>query len=265
MLRKKMTSHGKLFEKQSWKSWLIQYKMFMILFAPVFLLFMLMAVKFSLKTSHLESEFLKAQKAYSQLETSDSLETTALKTLKSLLKKHPELKGSYEPMMIQKMISFGQQEQVEWLLASFLKRDRPITYYTDFANTSLHIEKGELAGALFEALALKENMLTDSVFWKHAKDRHYGSTLFAFNLLRIAMLSQSLEKHEEELMAWRELKQYAKWDPQGDKNLPPLDTQAFTRLLKHFTHQSISLKEYIKHRETQIVVGKKKYISQLAS
>ncbi len=258
MLKEKIINPVKFFEQQSWKSWLVQYRMFVILLAPVFLLLILMAVKVSLKTSNAESDFLKAQKAYSKLENPDTLEKTSFYTLKSLLKKYPELKGSYEPMMIQKMIAFGEKEQVESLIASFLKRDRPTTYYTEFANTTLRIEKGELALALAEALALKENMLGDMVFWDQPKDRHYGSTLFAFNLLRIAMLSQSLEKHEEELVAWRELKQYAKWDAQGDKNLTYLDTQAFNKLLKHFSNQSVSLKEYIKHRETKILVGQKR-------
>ena len=250
----------KFLEQQSLKSWLMQYKMFVILLAPLFLLFILMAVKSSLKTSNAESDFLKAQKAYSKLENPDSLEKTSFQTLKSLLKKYPELKSSYEPMMIQKMIAFGEKEQAESLIASFLKRDRPTTYYTEFASASLLIEKGELSTALSQALALKENMLTDHAFWDQPKDRHYGSTLFAFNLLRIAMLSQSLGKQEEELVAWRELKQYAKWDAQGDKSLSYLDNQAFNKLLHHFTSQSISLKEYIKHRETQILVGQKRSV-----
>lgn len=235
--------------------WYANYKRFLLLLIPFFLLALFIIFKFSLYKTKAEGEFVSAKNAYLQWESGKELESSHFETLKGLIRKHPELAAPYESLIIQKVIALGKEKSESSFVESFLKKNshKPRTHYTHFAKTTLLIEKGEVEKALQEALSLKEEMLSDKIFWESQKTPHFGSILFAFNLLRVAMLSKNLERQEDELVAWRELQQYAKWDEEGEKNLPNLDKKAFDALLQHFTDQNLSIKDYIKHREAKLV------------
>ena len=253
MSERKNTHLLKFLDLTTWSLRLAQYKMFVVLLAPVFLLFIFIAVKMSLKSSQEEAVFFKAQQAYVSLKDDEKLSISALDSLKEVLRKHPELKPAYEAATIQKLMVAGDKTQIESWMNAFLKRllRRPVSYYTQFAVTTVKIEKGELETALHEAITLKESMLTDTVFWGQARECSYGSTLFAFNLLRIAMLTQSLGKEQEELVAWKEFKRYAGWE--GDHPLIHLDPRGFSELLESFSCQNVSLKGYIQYREQNLI------------
>lgn len=240
------------------KIWYENYKRFLILLIPFFLLALFIIFKFSLYKTKSEGEFLSAKNAYGQWEKSKDLEDSNFQTLRGFIKKHPELAVSYENLIVQQILALGKEQKANLFIENFIKRhaDKPSTYYTQFAKTTLLIEKGELEKAFLEANSLKEAMLSDKNFWESQKTPRFGSILFAFNLVRVAMLSKNLKKGEEELIAWRELKQYAKWDQESEKSISNLDKDAFDVMLNHFTDQNLSLKDYIKHREAKLLASK---------
>ena len=91
-------------------------------------------------------------------------------------------------------------------------------------------------------------MLQDEAFLKREKE---GSALFAFNLARIATLSEKVGDREGEKQAWQEIKRYGGWEKgaQGDEKI---GQTGFKQLLSHFTVQETSLLDYIKSREEDL-------------
>ena len=158
MLGKKMIHSFKNLGQSMGVRWLAQYKMFVVLLVPLFLLFIFTAVRFSLKGSRSEAIFLKAEKAYLEFNNLPTFKKENFESLKDMLKKHTALKASYEASLLQKMIAYGKKEEVEALASSFRQRllARPANYYTQFATTTLKVEKGDISIALQEALSLKE-------------------------------------------------------------------------------------------------------------
>lgn len=238
------------------RMWSTNYKRFLVLLIPFFLVFLFVIFKTSLYRAKSEGEFLAAKNAYLKWENSQELENSDFRTLKGLIKRHPELVAPYETLIIQKILALGKEKKAQPFIENLSKRIAD-SYYTQFSKTTFLITEGEFEKALQEAFSLKERMLSDKSFWEGQKTPHFGSILFAFNLLRIAILSQSLEKGEEELVAWKELKDYARWSSESDKMFVNLDRGAFDVLLKHFTDQNLSMKDYIKHREAKILLMKK--------
>ncbi len=234
---------------------LLDYKRSVIFFIPLLLVILFMVFKFSLLKSKAERDVISAKAAYSKWVSSDNLDTIHLQTLKNILKKRPELSPAYEGPIIQKLVASSQVSQAKLHVESILKRiGRRCTYYTRFSQSSLRIAQNDHATALQKAIKLKEDMILDKPFWERQSSYQYGSTLFAFNLLRIAMLNQELDHKEDELIAWKELKKYAKWDQIDTKSLPlDLDPLAFDRLLSHLTDQKLSLKDYIRYRESKLI------------
>ena len=237
-------------------TYLLDYKRFLIFIIPFFLIVFFLIFKMSVAKSKAEGDFLAAKAAFAKWNSDSKLDSVHLQTLKSVIKKHPELAAPYESQIIQKMLALGEEKKSRHYVENLLKRaaNKPNSYYTKFSKTSLLIEQGERSVALERSVRLKEEMLSDNNFRQAAM--RYGSTLFAFNLLRIAMLSQALEQSDKELVAWRELAEYAKWDNVGNE-APAihLDPKAFDELLSHFTDKNLSLKDYIKYRETRLLAA----------
>ncbi|MCH9630094.1 MAG: hypothetical protein S4CHLAM37_00870 [Chlamydiia bacterium] len=237
-------------------TYLLDYKRFLIFIIPFFLIVFFLIFKMSVAKSKAEGDFLAAKASFAKWQSDSALDSVHLQTLKGVIKKHPELAAPYESQIIQKMLALGEEKKSRHYVENLLKRaaNRPNSYFTKFSKSSLLIEKGEKATALERSIRLKEEMLSDARFREISMK--YGSTLFAFNLLRIAMLSQALELSDKELVAWRELVDYAKWDSAG--NVSPaiqLDPKAFDELLTHFTDKNLSLKDYIKYRESRLLAA----------
>lgn len=235
------------------KIWYENYKKFLFLLIPLFLIGLFGIFKFSLYKNKAEGEFLSAKNAYLQWETSKEWEGKSFETLKKFLKKYPELAAPYESLILQKVFAIGKPAKEDpFVEALFQKKlQKSTNYYAQFANTSILIEKQEFETALKEAASLKTAMLTDEEFWRSQKNPHFGSLLFAFNLVRIGMLSKQLGKGEEELLAWKELQHYANWE-KLENGEHFLDEKAFDSLLHNFTDRGVSIKDYIKHREEKL-------------
>lgn len=240
------------------------YKRFLFLLIPFFLLALFVIFKISLRASHTQQDFLVVKKAYTQWESSQNFDSNVLQTLKGWVKKRPELVVPYEARIVQRLLAFGQIGEVHPLVDHVLTRaaQHGSTYYTQFAKTTLLIEtatkSADLEKALQTSLALKQAMIADEQFWEGQKMPGFGSLLFAFNLLRIALVSKALGKTEEELVAWRDLKGYARWGAQEeDKETRYMDKGAFQQLASHFAEGGVSLQDYIKYRESAILALQK--------
>lgn len=242
------------------KMWFADYKRSLVLLIPFFLVMLLLIFKFSAYKTKAERDFLAVKNAYLKWENSQELENDSFQMLRGLIKKHPELVAPYETLIIQKILALGAEKKARPFIENLAKRVSD-SYYTQFSKATLSIAEGDLDRALQEAFSLKEKMLSDKNFWEGQKTPHFGSILFAFNLLRIAILSQSLERGEDELIAWKELKDYARWSGGSDKTLVNLDREAFDILLQHFTDQNLSIKDYIKYREAKILAARKEHHS----
>jgi hypothetical protein len=242
------------------RSWYANYKRFLFLLIPFFLLALIVTFKSSLWDSQGHQGFLLANSTYLKWDKTQTGESSHLQVLKGLFKKHPEWAVPYEALIVQKLLALGQAAEAQSLAENVLKRasQQSPAYYAQFAKTTVLIESRstakDLEKALKEALTLKEEMLSDDQFWKTQTSSHFGSVLFAFNLLRIAFLSETLKKFDEELLAWKEFKRYAKWNEASiDKEMVKLEERAFHVLAKHFTEGNLSLQDYIKYRETTIL------------
>jgi hypothetical protein len=82
-------------------------------------------------------------------------------------------------------------------------------------------------------------------------DRSFGDELFALNLLRIAILQQQLGDRPGELQTWREWKRYAGLE-KGDSNSLKVSPVAFRYAIQQLAIGSVSLPDYIAHREKEL-------------
>jgi hypothetical protein len=184
-----------------------------------------------------EADYLTAEMAYRRWEK------TSLAQLQTLLKKHPELHTKYDGAIAQKLLASSESG----LAASFgnaaLKRVKELSpYHAQFSQASILIAEEKLLDALVQAKELKASMENDTPFW----EQKYGSILFAFNLLRIAMLEKAAGTKEGEWTAWQELKKHAGW---GQESATKCDPEAFRLLAENFRSKEVSLTDYIRHRE----------------
>ncbi|MEM8727316.1 MAG: hypothetical protein AAGE99_01175 [Chlamydiota bacterium] len=167
--------------------------------------------------------------------------------LEKLMKKYPELRPRYEPSIAQSLLATASpQEATPFIERTLRRRWQP--YYSDYGQASLKMSQGKYREALNEALSLKTQMLSDPLFREKSVN---DSTLFAFNLLRIAILSGQLNRQEPELETWREIKRYGGW---GDERSPTnfVDHEGFKQLLNHFSVQETTLLDYIEAREEEL-------------
>jgi hypothetical protein len=235
-------------------SFLANYKKVLRVLLPAFFLVMFIVLRVSLAKDKAETDFLSARLAYEVWEEGEGLDTVYLANLKTYIKKHPELSQRFENPMLQRFIAQGETKLSVPLIEKALGKviEKP-SYYDRFGRASLLITNGLTEKALNESLLLKNDLILDSDFWRESQRKHRGSVLFAFNLLRVAMLYQSLHKTNEEYAAWREFKRYAKWE-EGETSLDTemLDPYAFALLENHFKDQALTLRDYIHFRERSL-------------
>ena len=175
------------------------------------------------------------------------LEETVSK-VKGLLKKYPDLSTQYDPILGQHLLAtFSPKEAAPFIDRTVLRTERP--YFSDYARTSLKMSEGRLEEALEDAIDLKKRVSQDGTFWEKSKQ---GSILFSFNLIRIAVLSQMLEKSEEERKAWEEIEQYGAGKGCDGAFTGAKISEAFKEAFTHFSAQEITLLDYIQTRKQQL-------------
>lgn len=203
--------------------------------------------------SKAEQDYLQAANDYASFSKSYNINNPApsadsLNHLNSLMAKYPELHAAYDAGLAQTLLNRSQVEEAQPYALASLKRVKTnhLTYYNEYAENTLLISQQHLKEALEKTLALQQKMQNDLELNESA--RSFGDELFAFNLLRIAMLQQELGNNVAERQAWQEWKNYAglNGNAQMHGNVNPL---AFRTIIQGLTIGSISLADYISYRE----------------
>jgi hypothetical protein len=196
-------------------------------------------------------DYLAAETAYRHWE---GKKDDGFAKLQKILKNHPELHAKYDGAIAQKLLGSSENGLAKLYGKAALKRMGDFSpYYSDFSKATLLIAEQKLAEALHKAKTLKESMDNDAVFWEKKSDvARHGCILYAFNLLRIAMLEGAVGAGEGELKAWQALKENAGWTSVPKPASNTYDPEAYALIQENFQHQDISLHDYIKFRETQI-------------
>jgi hypothetical protein len=195
-------------------------------------------------------DYLAADMAYNHWEGDRNEQ---LVKLQKLIRKHPELHAKYDGAIAQKLLSNSEKGLATSYGRATLKRIGDFSpYYKDFSACSLMIADQKLEEALREAKTLKASMDRDDRFWekKSTLVRH-GCILYAYNLLRIAMLEKLAGTPKGELEAWAEMTKNAGWQG-AQPTSRTYDPEAYLLIEQNFKSQEISLLDYIKHREEML-------------
>jgi hypothetical protein len=225
----------------------VDWKKIALYVLPAALIAGLLVAKLGTKKGRAEGDYVSATAAFTKWEKVLDQSGDEFAQLDKLVKKHPELHAHYDAPIGQNLLAaISPQEATPFIERTLDRTKQP--YYSDYARTSLKISEGKYQEALGEAVNLKEEMLSDSAYWEKSKD---NSALFAFNLMRIATISQQLKNDETELEAWSEIKQYGGW---GKDSSPSklIGHEGFKQLLSHFSVQETTLLDYIETREEEL-------------
>ena len=214
---------------------------------PTLIILSVIAVKIGSRKRLAEADYVAANRAFLKWDQVLEQNGEDFLNLQKLMKKHPELQAYYDAKIAHNLLALREVKEVDLYVERTIKRTAQ-PYYSDYAKTSIKISRGLYKEALSEALLLKESLLADDQFWE---DEKKGSSLFAFNLMRIATLSQEAGDTLGEAKAWQEVKHYGGW---GDSlsSSPKVGQAGFKQLLSHFTVQETSLLDYIQAREEDI-------------
>lgn len=181
---------------------------FLALLAIAFILLKL----FGGSAAKLENGYFKAQSDLTTLASGASdpaAQEKALKQLAAFTEQYPSLQSKYDGLIAQLLLNQNQAKEALPFVKRTLARTGKdhLPFYADYANATLLISQENYSEALKEAQHLKQQMISQAK--EKGGEKEFGDTLYLFNLLRIAMLHQQLNHHDEELAAWQEFKQSA--------------------------------------------------------
>lgn len=222
--------------------WISTYGRYLLLLAIGLITLLLVIYRMvSGGSGNAERDYLSADQAFTLFarplaaDTDPAANKEALTQLKSYLNRYPELHAKYDGLIAQTLLYRGEMEEATQFAALALNRTAGETpsFYSEYSQTTLLIGSQHYSDALARAQALHQKML------KAEKPNAFGETLFAFNLLRIAILQQQIGLKKDELQTWQEWKGY----------LNKASGAAFQRLVEQFTENKISLLNYIEARE----------------
>ena len=198
-----------------------------------------------------ESDFKLFQQPVSS-KTDLTAQNEAFEHLNKILQRLPDLHPKYDGLMAQVFIDRNDVFQANKFAHQALERtfNENHPFYTDFAETTLIITKGQDKEALQRSIDLKQKMLESAA--QPPEKREFGDDLFALNLLRIAMLQQQTKQTTDELKTWREWLQYAGLGNDKTKIATGIDSKPFQNLLSFYEEGKVSLLNYIEHREKML-------------
>lgn len=170
----------------------------------------------------------------------------ALTRLQQLMQKHTELQAAYEAALAQILLNQSQvAEAIPYANATLARvQSNDLTFYTEYAATTLLISQQNYPQALANSQSLQQKM--EENLSLPSDKRAFGEELFALNLLRIGILQQSVGDAAGELKTWQTWKQYAGLNGAAPSAINP---QAFRALVQELAIGSVSLPDYIAHRE----------------
>lgn len=200
----------------------------------IFLLLLVLAYRFlAYRSNQAEKDFILAKEAVQSLKNPEK-EASSLATLQTILSARTDLQAKYDGIVGQTLLTQGKTEEAKPYIERTFNRvkQEASPFDQDFAKTSLLIAEGHLNEALKNAYLLKDKMLEAA---------SPSSTLFAFNLIRIAFLEKAAQNPAAEQKAWSELK------TMGQPSHPiKIKAHELNKVMTHFDDEGASLKDYIK-------------------
>lgn len=200
-----------------------------------------------------ENDYFNIEKQVSHLfnatkEQNPPAQRLALEHIETILARRPDLRSKYDGMIAQMLLLDGSFTEAKPFAIEAIKRTEHLLlpHYTDYTKTTLLIAQKEYESALAKAFALKEVMLQEAQ--KDSSPRSFGDALFAYNLLRIAMLEQELGHQKEEYTAWQEWKKFSNESGLSHAIAP----KAFKELTLSLEDGNLSLSHYIEERENRL-------------
>lgn len=186
--------------------------------------------------------YATAENAFSKWESSP-LNDILYQSMIEAVRKVPDLQQKYEPVIAQTLINTEKIDEALTLAMQTLDRVKKETpFHSDFAQTSLLIERGGYQNALENAVALKERMDSALNVSAFLGDRLAGgAVLYVHNLVRIACLQQELKNNPGEKAAWEELEKFL-----GNGSI------LSEIILGSFSEKQLNLTQYIAERKKQL-------------
>ncbi len=192
--------------------------------------------------------FQQAAKSGQNLELQDSFQKLTL-----IMNQLPDLHAKYDGVIAQTFIDLNDIKQAKPFVLSTLQRvgKDNLPFYNEYAQITLLIGEGQIANAIQRSLALKKEMIQNLEQMEkepgtQTTEPAFGSSLYAFNLLRIAFLEQQVGDRAKELESWEEWKMYTSHT--NTRPLPPVDRKAFFNIAQLYNEGALSLDNYIQIR-----------------
>lgn len=196
-------------------------------------------------------EFLIANNLFTKWKENQLDNKDALDKLKKIIEELPQLKTKFEPAIAKQLLISQSGDVDSSLAAKTLKRiqkDQP--YFSQFGYTTILISNNAYQDALEQAEKLKKNLDNDAEFWeKQSSEGSYGHVLYAFNLLRLALLQKTVGSIQGEFLAWNELEKRAGWHDTDNIEVSLKEREAYALLEQNFQDSSVSLKDWIQYRK----------------
>ena len=203
---------------------------------------------------HIQKEgvYFAAEKEFqtfidTESEKSDkSLREDSLKSLKNILIRHPDLNSKYDAPIAQALLIEQIPSEANIFAERVISRTKnnKMDYYDNFGKITFLIANNRYEEALNKSKELKEEL--DILL--NNQDVSDVDSLYAYNLLRIPLLEESLGKNEEALSSWKALKNYLYEDSS------PSFSRRETKLMfdSLFAEGEISLKGFIEIQENKL-------------
>lgn len=190
---------------------------------------------FSSREEKAEKEYLRADTLYNQFEA-NSLKPNSqefvdsLNNLEKMVNTIPELHAKYDGAIAQLLLLDGQLDRAKPFAEATLKRTESdeLENYQDFSKTTLIIAAGDYTQALQKSKELNEEL---------KQSQETFPVLYAFNLVRMAMLHQKLDQKDQEKIVWNEI----------FNNITP-GSKGYTALNQVFKQGETSLYQYLQQR-----------------
>ncbi len=230
-------------EPNSLYDWALEHGSKLIYGAIIALVLLIAILWFSYgSTARSESQFFETASVYTSLQNGNK---EALPKISALLMQTPELQAQYDGLIAQTLLNQRNVEEARPFANRTFERTSKdsLPMYQNYAETTLLISSGDHATALKRAQTLQSQMLEE---FNETKTRSFGDALFAFNLMRIAILQQLNGQPEAETLTWTEWKHYALADQSVKGH--NVDKRIFDKLQNELHVGNVTLANYIESR-----------------
>lgn len=206
----------------------------------------LLYAKFANRSGGSAADYTAAETAYNKFiqDKDPEARKAAFEQLSNLLKTHPELLPKYEGGMAQTLLLRGNLPLATEYAQGIIARTEVdhLEPFNEYSKTSLLIVGQKWDEALKQAQDLKAQLEKTPI--QDADSKEFGQTLYLFNLIRIAMLQQTLKQNGEEMKTWQAFKEMP-----VSKNTPyPIDPAIYEQVVSQLGEGEANLLSYIDSR-----------------